>query len=117
MLMRRAQLIGPAHKEIFTKMIRDGRAQIMLARRDIVALRLGLLSHAFVDGSALRPCPAPVFPAFDAARHALKVVIIDAIRDKARRPVFDFSLHLFISGHRLFLSNEKLYAFESVPPR
>src|SRR5579885_2529031 len=117
MLMRRAQLIGPAHKEIFTKMIRDGRAQIMLARRDVMALRLSLLSHAFVDGSALRPCPAPVVPAFDAACHALKIVVIDAIRDKARRPVVDCALHLFISGHRSFLSKKKLYAFESVPPR
>src|SRR3954464_4767326 len=57
-----------------------------------------------MQGSALRPRPAPVFPALERARHLLEVGEQHAVRDEPRRPMRDGRRYPRIFAHQTFFS-------------
>src|SRR5258706_14256059 len=100
----RTQFQRITHKQELPKVVRHRRVEIMVGRRGVMVLGLGLLSHLFMHSPTLRPLPAPVLPAFNAIRHPLKIIDVYAIGNKAGSPVVDRALYKLVSRHVFILS-------------
>src|SRR5258708_39150623 len=100
----RTQFMRITHKQELPKVVRHRRVEIMVGRRGVMALSLGPLSHLFMHSPTRGPLPATVIPALDAIRHALKVIDIHTIGNKARSPVVDRALYKLVSRHVFILS-------------